>query len=157
PFAGDGMPLPAMKWIDRGVLKALAQSRYWAGKRGGAPVPFPRSIFLESADSAPGKSVAALIGEVERGVLVTRLWYNRMLEPRQILATGLTRDGTFLIEKGKIAGPVKNMRYNESPAALLKHLVALGAPERVIGERGVAVVPPLVAREFHFASVSDAV
>src|SRR5690606_20134264 len=114
-------------------LKALAQGRFWAGKPGGAAVPGPRSVFLSSAEPAPGKSVTELVRGVERGVLVTRLWYNRMLEPRQILATGLTRDGTFLIEKGKIARPVKNMRYNESPAALLKNLIALGEPERVIG------------------------
>lgn len=157
PFASDGMPLGAIRWIDGGVLKTLAQGRFWAGKQGGAAVPGPRSVFLSSAEPAPGKSVAELVRGVERGVLVTRLWYNRMLEPRQILATGLTRDGTFLIEKGKIARPVKNMRYNESPAALLKNLIALGEPERVIGERAVMVVPPLVAKDFHFASVSDAV
>jgi predicted Zn-dependent protease len=157
PFAGDGQPLPATTWIERGVLKSLAYSRFWAKKQGVAPLPGPRSIFLSAADPGEEKDLLELVRGVERGVLVTRLWYNRMLEPRQILATGLTRDGTFLIEQGKIARPVKNMRYNESPAALLKNLVALGRPERTAGDGLVAVVPPLVAREFHFASVSDAV
>jgi predicted Zn-dependent protease len=157
PFAGDGLPLQPIRWIDRGVLKALSSSRFWAKKQGKPPVPGPRSIFLEAADPAEAKDLVELVRGVERGVLVTRLWYNRMLEPRQILATGLTRDGTFLIEKGKIARPIKNLRYNESPAALLKNLAAIGRPERVAGDGMVTVVPPLVAREFHFASVSDAV
>jgi predicted Zn-dependent protease len=157
PFANDGLPLQKVTWIDRGVIKALASNRFWAKKQGTAPLPMPRSLFLEAAEPTQAKDLVELVRGVERGVLVTRLWYNRMLEPRQILATGLTRDGTFKIENGKLAGPVKNMRYNESPAALLKNLVAIGKPERVTGEGRVTVVPPLVAKEFHFASVSDAV
>lgn len=157
PFAPDGLPLAPIRWIDRGVLKALSSSRFWASKQNKPPVPGPRSIFLEAADPAQAKDLVELVRGVERGVLVTRLWYNRMLEPRQILATGLTRDGTFKIEGGKIAGPIKNLRYNESPAAMLKNVVAIGRPERVAGDGLVSVVPPLVVRDFHFASVSDAV
>lgn len=158
PFAGDGLPQTPITWIDQGALKALTYSRYWASKQGKPPVPAPRSVFLESVDPAQAKDLVELVRGVERGVLVTRLWYNRMLDPRQILATGLTRDGTFLIEQGKISRPVKNMRYNESPAALLGHLVAIGKPERVISDGGaVWVVPPLVTSAFRFASVSDAV
>jgi predicted Zn-dependent protease len=101
--------------------------------------------------------VEDLIKDVKRGIVVTRFWYNRMLQPRQILVTGLTRDGTFLVEDGKIARSVKNMRYNESPLTLLKKVVALGAPERVGMSRGVAVVPPMVVDGFHFSSSSDAI
>jgi predicted Zn-dependent protease len=153
PFADDGLPLRPTAWIDQGKLLALTSSRYWAQKQGRAPVPGPRSLFLAGGSA----SVEELIRGVERGVLVTRLWYNRMLDPRQILATGLTRDGTFKIEGGKLAGPVKNMRYNESPVTLLRQALALGKPERVVNDGGVIVVPPMVVDGFHFASVSDAV
>jgi predicted Zn-dependent protease len=80
-----------------------------------------------------------------------------MLDPRQLLVTGLTRDGTFKISDGKLAGPVKNMRYNDSPATLLSRLVALGTPERTLDEGPLCVVPPLVVDGFNLASVSDAV
>lgn len=157
PFAPDGLPIAPTRWIERGLLKALASTRFWARKQGMQPLPSPRSVVLEAADPADGKELVELVRGVERGVLVTRFWYNRMVDPRQILATGLTRDGTFLIEQGKIARPIKNLRYNESPAAVLKNLVALGRPERTAGDGLVLVVPPLVAKDFHFASVSDAV
>jgi len=153
PFAEDGLPLQPTMWIDQGKLLTLASSRYWAQKQGRAPVPGPRSLFLAGGSA----SVAELVRGVERGVLVTRLWYNRMLDPRQILATGLTRDGTFKIEGGKLAGPIKNMRYNESPVTLLRQALALGKPERVVNDGAVVVVPPMVVDGFHFASVSDAV
>lgn len=153
PFADDGLPLQPTVWIDQGKLLTLASSRYWAQKQGRAPVPGPRSLFLAGGTA----SVAELVRGVERGVLVTRLWYNRMLDPRQILATGLTRDGTFKIEGGKLAGPIKNMRYNESPVTLLRQALALGKPERVVNDGAVVVVPPMVVDGFHFTSVSDAV
>ena len=153
PFADDGLPLQPTVWIDQGKLLTLASSRYWAQRQGRAPVPAARSLFLAGGTA----SVAELVRGVERGVLVTRLWYNRMLDPRQILATGLTRDGTFKIEGGKLAGPVKNMRYNESPVTLLRQALALGKPERVVNDGAVVVVPPMVVDGFHFASVSDAV
>ncbi|MCB9701409.1 MAG: TldD/PmbA family protein [Myxococcales bacterium] len=153
PFAGDGQPHPATTWIDGGVLKALACSRYWAKREGLSPLPRPAS-FLLSGGSA---SVDELVQGVDRGVLVTRFWYNRMLEPQTILATGLTRDGTFLIEQGKVVRAIKNMRYNESPLTLLKNVLALGRPERVGGGRQTVVVPPMVVADFNFSSLSDAV
>ncbi len=152
PIGPGGVALQPTTWIEGGVLKNLAYSRYWAKKQGRAALPGPRSLFMAGTK----RSLAELIKGVDRGVLVTRFWYNRMLERRTILATGLTRDGTFLIEQGKIARPIKNMRYNESPVTLLKNVLALGRPERV-GAGGLAVVPPLVVHGFNFASVSDAV
>lgn len=157
PFAADGLPLAATTWIERGVLRSLATTRFWARKQGVAPLASPRSVFLAASDPAEYKGPLDLIRGVERGVLVTRFWYNRMLDPRQILATGLTRDGTFLIEGGKIARPIKNLRYNESPAAMLRNIIAFGRPQRTAGDNLVMVVPPLVVRDFRFSSVSDAV
>ena len=80
-------------------------------------------------------TMADLIAGTERGVLVTRFWYIRPLDPQTLLFTGLTRDGLFLIEKGKVTRPVKNMRWNESPIVALNNIEAMTPPERtVIGE-----------------------
>jgi predicted Zn-dependent protease len=103
-----------------------------------------------------------LIRSTERGLLVTRFWYLRPVDQRTILYTGLTRDGTFLIENGKVTKPVKNMRFNDSPIFMLNNLEAMGAPVRVSasegGEPGQAIaVPPIKVRDFSFTSLSDAV
>lgn len=154
PIGRGGLPSEPVTWIDEGVLKALSYGRYWAKKQGKEPQPGGGSMFLDGGTG----SLDDLIKDVKKGVLVTRFWYNRMLEPRTILATGLTRDGTFLIEDGKITKAVKNMRYNESPITLLKNVVAMSKPERAgLSGRRVAVVPAMVVDGFNFASVSDAV
>jgi predicted Zn-dependent protease len=154
PIAGDGLPLRRTVWVAAGKLQALARSRFWAQKTGAEPLPSPRSLFMAGGTA----EVEELIRGVSRGVLVTRLWYNRMLDPRQILVTGLTRDGTFRIEDGKLAGPIKNMRYNESPVTMLSKVLALGKPRRILDDGPqVYVVPPVVVEGFRFASVSDAV
>jgi predicted Zn-dependent protease len=103
-----------------------------------------------------------MIASTERGILVTRLWYIRPVNPRTILFTGLTRDGTFLIENGKITRSIKNMRWNESPIFLLNNVEAMGRSVRVSSsESGSAgfpvIVPPIKARDFNFTSLSDAV
>ena len=107
-------------------------------------------------------SLEDLISSTERGILCTRFWYIRGVDQRTILYTGLTRDGTFLIENGKVTRAIKNMRWNESPIFLLNNLEMLGRPERVSasesGSAGSAiVVPPIKARDFNFTSASDAV
>lgn len=153
PYAGDGQALAPTTWIDKGALRALECPRYWAQKQGVAAVPMPSSFLLDGSE----RPLDELIRGVDRGVLVTRFWYNRMVEPRTILATGLTRDGTFLIEQGKIARAAKNMRYNESPVTMLQSVLAVGKAERVPMGGRVIVVPPLVVAGFNFASLSDAV
>ncbi len=153
PIGGGGLPASKTTWIHEGVLKALSNGRYWAKKTGTDVVQGGRSMFMLGGP----KTLEELLGDVKKGILVTRFWYNRMLQPRSILVTGLTRDGTFMVEDGKITHSVKNMRYNESPLTLLKNVVALGKPERAGMSRRVAVVPPMVVRGFHFASTSDAV
>jgi len=153
-LANDGRPQPKVTWVDRGVLRALHASRFFAAEQGLPALPRPSSIHMagENVDRD------ALIAKIDKGVLVTRLWYNRMLEPRGIVATGLTRDGTFWIEGGKIAHPVKNLRYNDGPITLLTKLRALGRPERAgLATDRVWVVPPIVVDDFLFESTSDAI
>jgi len=152
----DGLPSIRRHWIENGVLKELIYSRYWAKKTGHDPVPFPSNIVMTGGSA----SREELIAGVKRGVLVTRLWYIREVDPRTLVLTGLTRDGTFLIENGKIIRPVKNFRFNESPVAMLNNVEAMGKSERAVGsevEDHPVSVPPLLVRDFTFSSLSNAV
>ena len=105
------------------------------------------------------KSIEELIASTERGLLVTRLWYIRPVDPRTILYTGLTRDGTFLIENGRVSKAIRNLRFNDSPLFMLNNLETLGRPERVAGTEagGAVVMPALKVRDFSFTSLSEAV
>ena len=159
PFDGQGLPVKRIDWFDKGVLKNLSYSRYWAQKQGKEATPGPGNLIMDGGTA----TMDDLIKGVERGVLVTRFWYIRSLDPQTLLVTGLTRDGLFLIEKGKVTRPVKNMRWNESPVFALNNLDALTAPERTVSGEGVGgsgfavVCPAARIREFTFTSGSDAV
>jgi predicted Zn-dependent protease len=158
-FDGEGLPIGRSVWIEGGVLKDLFYSRYWAEKQGKKPTAGPSNIIMDGGTS----SMADLIAGTNRGILVTRFWYIRSLDPQTLLITGLTRDGLFLIENGKVTRPLKNMRWNESPVVALNNIDAMTAPERVvsgegIGGSGLALVCPAARiREFTFSSASDAV
>lgn len=144
-----GLPLDKMTWIEDGVVKNLAYSRYWADQKGVAPVPFPSNGIMMGGDA----SLEDLIKDTRRGILVTRLWYIRSVDPQTLLYTGLTRDGTFYIENGKIKHPVKNFRFNESPIIMLNNLEALGQQVRIDGN----LIPYMKVRDFTFTSLSDAI
>lgn len=146
---GEGMPLKKMKWIENGVVKNLAYSRYWAEQKGVDPVPYPSNFIMEGGDA----SREELIKSTKRGILVTRLWYIRSVDPQTLLYTGLTRDGTFYIENGEIRYPVKNFRFNESPIIMLNNLETLGEQVRINGN----LIPYMKVRDFTFTSLSDAV
>ncbi len=145
----DGRPQEKISWIENGVVKNVYYSRFWADKKGVKAVP-PPSGFIMAGGS---ESLADLIKGTEKGILVTRMWYIRAVDPQTLLYTGLTRDGTFYIEKGQIKFPVKNFRFNESPIIMLNNLEAMGVPTRI----GGCLVPPLKIRDFTFSSLSDAV
>ena len=151
----DGMPQKKVSWIEKGVIKNLTYSRYWAQQKGVEPVPGPDGMIMEGGT----KSIEELIKETKKGVLVTRLWYIRDVDPQSLLLTGLTRDGTFYIENGKIAYPIKNFRFNESPIIMLNNLEELGRTERTVSVESEQnyMLPPLKVRDFTFSSLSDAV
>jgi len=152
--AGGGLPAERMSWIENGVVKNLFYDRYYAAKAGKQPTPFPNRLVLEGSD----KSLADLIASVDRGLLVTRFWYIRVVNQQTAQLTGLTRDGVFLIEQGKVTSPVMNFRFNQSPVEMLKNTVAMGKPVRVRGgEGGGMIAPPIVVKDFSFTSISDAV
>jgi predicted Zn-dependent protease len=109
--------------------------------------------------SGGSKSTEELIASTKKGVLVTRTWYIRMVDPQSQLLTGLTRDGTFYIENGKIKHPIKNFRFNESPVIMLNNIEELGKPV-VVGGTGSSLqmlLPAMKVRDFNFTSLSDAV
>jgi len=155
PWSGDGQAQQKTMWIEKGVVKNLSYSRYWAQKQGKKPLPGPNNVIMMGGNS----SLDDMIKSTQRGILVTKLWYIREVDPQTILLTGLTRDGTFYIENGKIKHPVKNFRFNESPIIMLNNLEALGKPERVVSTESDQnyLIPPMKIREFTFTSLSDAV
>ena len=155
PWDFEGMPLGRQTWIENGVLKQLIYSRFWARKQGKTATGGPSTFKMTGGT----KSIDELIRETTRGVLVTRLWYLREVDPRTILYTGLTRDGTFLVENGKITKALRNFRFNESPLFLLNNLEEVGRAQRLAGteQGGDVVMPSIRARDFNFTSLSEAV
>ena len=150
PFDNEGAPVGRTVWIENGVLKNLAYTRFWAQKKGVAPVGQGGGLKMVGGT----KTTDQLVAETERGILVTRFWYIRFLDQRTVMLTGLTRDGTFLVENGKVVRSVKNFRWNESPLFTLNKIVDIGRAERVEAD---VVMPALKVRDFTFTSLSDAV
>jgi predicted Zn-dependent protease len=156
PYADDGLPQLPQRWIEQGVLQNLSCERFWAQKTGREPLPPPSNLIMKGGSG----SLADLIASTARGVLITSLWYIRFVDPRTLLLTGLTRDGVFWIEDGKISHPVTNFRWNDSPIAVLKNLDAMTESLRASPRESAATnisVPALRVKEFELSSVSDAV
>lgn len=172
PFFADGFPARRIAWIEEGVVRNLAYDRYWAMKQGREPNigsggggfagggggGVPGGIRMSGGSS----SLDDLIRSTERGILVTRFWYIRPVDPRTILYTGLTRDGTFLIENGRVTRPVKNLRFNESPIFMLNNLEGMTPAVRVSATEGgnpgrPVIVPAIKVHDFAFTSLSDAI
>jgi predicted Zn-dependent protease len=154
-WTGDGRPQEKTTWIEKGVVKNFTYSRYWAQKKGVKAIPAPDSFIMEGGT----KSLQDLIAGTKKGILVTRLWYIRDVDPQTLLLTGLTRDGTFYIENGKIMHPIKNFRFNESPIIMLNNLEELGKTERTVSveSNNNYLIPPMKIRDFTFTSLSDAI
>jgi predicted Zn-dependent protease len=163
PFTFEGLPTRRVVWIENGVVKNLNYDRYWAEKQGKEPTGAAGGFGGGALKMSGGtETLESLIAGCQRGLLVTRFWYIRGVDPRTILFTGLTRDGTFLVENGKITRAVRNLRFNESPIFMLNNVEAMGRPVRVSSsESGNAgsnvVVPPIRCRDFNFTSLSEAV
>jgi predicted Zn-dependent protease len=152
PFAHTGLPAEAVTWIDKGRVNALNYSRFWAQKQGRKPTAAANTMELLGGEA---ESTDALLKGVKRGLLVTRFWYTNLLTPETLLATGLTRDGVFLVENGEVTRPVTNFRWNESPLTMLKNADAM--TKQTFRVDGSTRVPALRTHDFHMASISDAV
>ncbi len=159
--AQGGLPAEKIYLVRNGVLENLIYSRFWAKQKQKEPTRGPVNSIIES--SKPGVSVEDMIKATDRGILLGRFWYIRGLDARTASQTGLTRDGIWYIENGKIQHPVKNFRFNQSIMQLLApgNVEMIGKPERVGNSEGqggsAALLPALKVKEFNFASQSEAV
>lgn len=155
-FGAEGLALTPISWIESGTLKNLPIDRYWASKLAVPAIPMPANFILQGGSG----SLEDLIKNTERAVLISQSWYMRDLDPKEILVTGLTRDGTFWVEDGKIQYPIKNFRFNESPVRLLQSVDALSASDRCIGTESwgpMTVLPAIRVPKFNFSTISDAI
>ena len=174
-FDGEGMRRQRVQLIDKGVVKAVTYARSSAkrmnesGAASGAAVgptghgfalpneigEAPLNIVFSGAHDGAAQTVEQMIASTERGVLVTRLWYIREVDPYEKILTGMTRDGTFLIENGQIRGGIRNFRFNESLIHMLQNVEAMGEPVRASGEESMdMVVPAMKVRDFNFTEVT---
>ncbi len=153
PSTNEGIPSSRLSIVKNGVLENLEYSRYWAQERKREPTPGPVNFIVES--SQPAVSLEDMIKATDRGLLISRFWYVRLVDPRTIVLTGLTRDGLWWIDKGRISHPVRNLRFNQSVLAMLApwNVEAIGAPQRL----SPLMVPALKLGAFTFTSVSDAI
>ena len=146
------LPRERSNMVKNGKIESLQYSKFWAEKQGVIAKGRPGNTIMAGGD----KSTEELIASTKKGVLVTRTWYIRSVDPQSLLVTGLTRDGTFYIENGKIKYPINNFRFNESPVSMLNNIDELGKTQ-VFGDAGKMVVPAMKLRDFNFSSLSDAV
>ena len=174
PFDVEGMRRQRVPLVENGVVKRVVYARgtarkmknsEYAAKVGpieptghGFPLPnemgeMPMNIVFGAPENP--QTVEQMIASTERGVLVTRLWYIREVDPYEKIVTGMTRDGTFLIENGKVQCGLRNFRFNQSLIAMLKNVEAMSAPVRAAGEESFdMVVPAMKVREFNFTEVT---
>lgn len=162
PFDFEGAPTKRLALIENGVAKAYVTDSYWAAKlktentghalpAPNAYGPMPRNIVLGGGT----QSTAELIASTERGLLVSRFWYIRPVDQRRTIVTGMTRDGTFLIENGRITGGVRNMRFNQSIIEALRRAEFSNEQRRSGGYAYANVVPAVRIEGFHFSSGTD--
>ena len=148
-FFGNGLANTELDIIEDGIPQTLSYSRYWAKEQGKEPTGAMYPIVMTGSD----KTIADLIATTERGIFVSRAWYVRYVNPRTLEVTGMTRDGTFLIENGKISHPIKNLRFNQCLPEMLKNVVALTQAKR----SGGSVIPGCKVENFHFSSITDSI
>ena len=162
PFDGEGVPRQRIPLVERGVVRNLVYARKTARRMTaqptghGFPLPneegeAPLNVIFEGGSS----SLEEMIQSTERGILVTRLWYIREVDPYRKLLTGMTRDGTFYVENGKVRYGLRNFRFNEGLVEMLNRVERIGPTGRASGEESFEmVVPALKVRDFNFSSVT---
>lgn len=159
--ANGGIPAQRITMVKDGALENLTYNRFWAKQKGKEPTPGPVNTIMEA--NSPTSTIDEMIKSTERGILVGRFWYIRSTDPRTASSTGLTRDGVWFIENGKIAYPLRNFRFNQSVTKMLApgNVLMIGKSERVGGSEGgganASLLPALKLKEFNFTSQSEAV
>jgi predicted Zn-dependent protease len=153
-FTSEGLPSDSSVWIEQGVLKQLAYDRFTAKTHGVKTIPTLDAPVV-SVDGPPAGAVPDLIKRADRAILVTNFWYIRSVNASDLTLTGMTRDGTFLVEKGEIVSAVKNLRFHESPLHAFRRIDAWTAPmEAVTSETDKMLVPAMALPQFNFSSVT---
>jgi len=155
----NGLPLAPTAWIDRGRLSALLQTRHSADITGLPLTPAIDNLELVTADGAG--DVSSLVAGVDRGLLLTCLWYIREVDPQTLLLTGLTRDGVFLVEGGEVVAAVNNFRFNESPVGMLRRVSAASETTNTLAREWGDYftrtrMPALRITDFNMSTVSQA-
>jgi PmbA protein len=174
PFDGEGMRRQRVPLVEKGIVKSVVYARGTAAKmkkselasKAGPVEPTGHGFLLPNemgempvnivfGEPANPQSVDQMIASTDRGILVTRLWYIREVDPYEKILTGMTRDGTFFIENGKLAGGLRNFRFNESLIHMLSNVEAMGVPIRASGEESFdMVVPAMKVNDFNFTEVT---
>ncbi len=154
----NGAPMRRVEWLREGVINELVYPRAAAREFGAEFVPPGENLLLTGGSPA---SVNDLVASTERGLLLTCLWYIREVDPTNLLLTGLTRDGVYLVEGGQVAGEVNNFRFNESPIDLVRRAGEVGATQPALGREFKdwftrTAMPPVVVPDFNMSSVSQA-
>jgi predicted Zn-dependent protease len=174
PFDGEGVQRQRLTLVENGIVKRVVYARATAERMRrseykdkvgpieatghGFALPnemgeMPQNIVF--APASDPQTVEQMIASTERGVLVTRLWYIREVEPFEKMLTGMTRDGTFLVENGRVQGGVRNFRFNESLIHMLSNVEGMSAPVRACGEESMdMVVPAMKVKDFNFTEVT---
>ncbi len=149
PWFADGLPNRKVTWIDHGAFVNLSYDRFTAKKHGQDPTPWPNNLVMEGgSDTLPG-----LIAGTEKGILVTHFWYIRFVDRMSMLLTGMTRDGLFAIENGKVTGGIKNFRWNMSVVDMLANIQGMTAAEPASDvETDPMILPALKVADWNFTS-----
>jgi len=155
--AQGGIPAQKIYMVRNGVLENLTYNRFWAKQKGKEPTAGPVNTIIET--SGPKSTIEEMIKATTRGIIVSRFWYIRGTDARTASSTGLTRDGVWFIESGRIAYPLRNFRFNQSMTQMLAqgNVEMIGASERVGGDGGSSLLPALKVKAFTFTSQSEAV
>ncbi|HYL76721.1 MAG TPA: TldD/PmbA family protein [Bryobacteraceae bacterium] len=162
PFDGEGIARRKLTLVDGGVPRELAYSRASAQRAGVQPTghgfPLPNEVGespLNIVIAGGSTPVEDMIASTDRGILVTRLWYIREVDPFQKIMTGMTRDGTFLVENGRVVAGLRNFRFNQGLIELLNKVESMSPPVRTSGEEAFdMVVPAMKVRDFNFTEVT---
>jgi predicted Zn-dependent protease len=153
----NGQKQSQVDWIKDGVLQSLVQTRASAQLTSLPYTPFGDNLIM-SVDGASG-NLENLVKKVDNGLLLTTLWYIRMVDPNSLLLTGLTRDGVYYVKNGEVQGATNNFRWNDSPVSALSRIAHAGAtewtqPREWAGDMTSMSVPPMVIKDFNMSTVS---
>lgn len=141
-FNEEGLPAEDVVWFENGVLKNLPCDRFTAKKSGRRPLFIPNTLDMDGGTG----SIEELIAGVDKGILIRRFWYIRFVDQKTLKLTGMTRDGVFLVENGKITKPLKDFRWNWRPLELFSNILRIGTPER----KAPGMIPPVVIGQQHY-------